>query len=105
MGLCYVFSLVCGCNGRGFEAKTFFIDSAFGGNSRITDVRPEHEKDAKLISCGDNRHYDNFLDGVYKYGCEIYGLQRAFRDVLAKGVMFDDFIDKNAQFEVIQRPE
>ncbi len=104
-GQCDVFSLVCGWNGRGFEAKTFFIDSAFGGNSRITDVRPEHEKDAKLISCGDNRHYDNFLDGVYKYGCEIYGLQRAFRDVLAKGVMFDDFIDKNAQFEVIQRPE
>ena len=68
-GQCDVFSLVCGWNGRGFEAKTFFID------------------------------------GVYKYGCEIYGLQRAFRDVLAKGVMFDDFIDKNAQFEVIQRPE
>ena len=104
-GECDVFSLVCGWNGSGFEAKTYFTSSGSAENNLITDVKPEHEKDAKLISCGDNRHYDNFLDGVYKYGCEIYGLQRAFRDVLAKGVMFDDFIDKNAQFEVIQRPE
>lgn len=103
-GECDVFSLVCGWNGIGFEAKTFYINSENPESSQITDVRPEHEKDAKLISCGDNRHYDNFLAGVYRYGCEVYGLQRAFRDVLAKGVMFDDYIDKNAQFEVIRRP-
>ena len=105
MGECDVFSLVCGWNGFGFEAKTFYINSACPEESRITEVRPEHEKDAKLISCGDNRHYDNFLSGVYRYGFEIYGLQHAFRDVLAQGVMFDDFINKNAQFEVIRRPE
>lgn len=104
-GECDVFSLVCGWNGIDFEAKTYFISSADIASSRITDVRPEHEKDAKLISCGDNRHYDNFLAGVYKYGFEIYGLQRAFRDVLSQGVMFDDYIDKNAQFELIRRPE
>ena len=52
-GECDVFSLVCGWNGYGFEGKTFFINSQFGEESRITDVRPEHEKDAKLISCGD----------------------------------------------------
>lgn len=104
-GECDVFSLVCGWNGSGFEAKTFFINSQFGEENRITDVRPEHEKDAKLISCGDNRHYDNFLACVYKYGADINGLQRAFRETLAQGVMFDDFIDKNAQFEVIRRPE
>ena len=104
-GECDVFSLVCGWNGLGFEGKTFFVDSGNLANSRITDVVPEHPKDAKLISCGDNRHFQNFLDGVYKYGFEIYGLQRAFRDVLAQGVMFDDYIDKNAQFEVIRRPQ
>lgn len=104
-GECDVFSLVCGWNGFGFEGKTFYINSQFGEESRITDVRPEHAKDAKLISCGDNRHYDNFLAGVYKYGADIRGLQRAFRDTLAQGVMFDEFIDKNAQFEVIRRPE
>lgn len=104
-GECDVFSLVCGWNGGGFEAKTFFIDSVRTADSQITDVKPEHEKDAKVISCGDNRHYDNLLAGIYRYGAEIYGLQRAFRDVLAQGVMFDDFIDKNAQFEVIRRPE
>ena len=103
-GECDVFSLVCGWNGFGFEGKTFYINSQFGEESRITDVRPEHAKDAKLISCGDNRHYDNFLAGVYKYGADVRGLQRAFRDTLAQGVMFDDFIDKNAQFEVIRRP-
>ena len=103
-GECDVFSLVCGWNGFGFEGKTFFINSQFGEESRITDVRPEHEKDAKLISCGDNRHYDNFLAGVYRYGAEVYGLQRAFRDTLAQGVMFDEYIDKNAQFELIRRP-
>ena len=53
---------------------------------------------------GDNRHYDNFLAGVYRYGAEVYGLQRAFRDTLAQGVMFDEYIDKNAQFELIRRP-
>ena len=95
-GECDVFSLVCG--------KTFFINSQFGEESRITDVRPEHEKDAKLISCGDNRHFDNFLAGVYRYGAEVYALQRAFRDTLAQGVMFDEYIDKNAQFELIRRP-
>lgn len=104
-GECDVFSLVCGWNGGGFEAKTFFIDSVRTADSQITEVKPEHEKDAKVISCGDNRHYDNLLAGIYRYGAEIYGLQRAFRDVLAQGVMFDDFIDKNAQFEVIRRPE
>ena len=104
-GECDVFSLVCGWNGSGFEGKTYYINSVCGENSAITDVKPEHEKDAKLISCGDNRHYDNFLAGVYRYGAEIYGLQRAFRDTLAQGVMFDDFIDKNAQFEVIRRPQ
>ena len=104
-GECDVFSLVCGWNGFGFEGKTFYINSQFGEESRVTEVRPEHEKDAKLISCGDNRHYDNFLAGVYKYGAEVYGLQKAFRDTLAQGVMFDEFIDKNAQFEVIRRPE
>ena len=103
-GECDVFSLVCGWNGFGFEGKTFFINSQFGEESRITDVRPEHEKDAKLISCGDNRHFDNFLAGVYRYGAEVYGLQRAFRDTLAQGVMFDEYIDKNAQFELIRRP-
>lgn len=104
-GECDVFSLVCGWNGFGFEAKTFYINSENGESSRITDVRPEHEKDAKLVSCGDNRHYDNFLSGVYRYGFEVYALQRAFRDVLSKGVMFDDYIDRNAQFELIRRPE
>ena len=104
-GECDVFSLVCGWNGYGFEGKTFFINSQFGEESRITDVRPEHEKDAKLISCGDNRHFDNFLAGVYRYGVEVYALQRAFRDTLAQGVMFDEYIDKNAQFELIRRPE
>ena len=104
-GECDVFSLVCGWNGYGFEGKTFFINSQFGEESRITDVRPEHEKDAKLISCGDNRHFDNFLAGVYRYGAEVYALQRAFRDTLAQGVMFDEYIDKNAQFELIRRPE
>ena len=104
-GECDVFSLVCGWNGSGFEARTFFINSRFGEENRITDVRPEHEKDAKLISCGDDRHYDNFLAGVYRHGADINGLQRAFRETLAQGVMFDDFIDKNAQFEVIRRPE
>ncbi|MCI8304621.1 MAG: hypothetical protein HFF52_08345 [Lawsonibacter sp.] len=104
-GECDVFSLVCGWNGFGFEAKTFYVNSAFGESSRITAVRPEHEKDAKVISCGDNRHYDNLLAGVYRYGADIYGFQRAFRDVLAQGVMFDEFIDKNAQFELIRRPE
>lgn len=104
-GECDVFSLVCGWNGSGFEAKTFYIDSVCTEESRITDIKPEHEKDAKVISCGDNRHYDNFLAGVYRHGADINGLQRAFRDVLAQGIMFDDFIDKNAQFEVIRRPE
>ena len=104
-GECDVFSLVCGWNGFGFEGKTFYINSQFGEESQITDVRPEHAKDAKLISCGDNRHYDNFLAGVYKYGADVRGLQRAFRDTLAQGVMFDEFIDTNAQFEVIRRPE
>lgn len=104
-GECDVFSLVCGWNGSGFEAKTFFINSQLGEENRITNVRPEHEKDAKLISCGDDRHYDNFLAGVYRHGADINGLQRAFRETLAQGVMFDDFIDKNAQFEVIRRPE
>lgn len=104
-GECDVFSLVCGWNGSGFEARTFYINSQFGEENRITDVRPEHEKDAKLISCGDDRHYDNFLAGVYRHGADINGLQRAFRETLAQGVMFDDFIDKNAQFEVIRRPE
>lgn len=104
-GECDVFSLVCGWNGFGFEGKTYYINSQFGEESRITDVRPEHAKDAKLISCGDNRHYDNFLAGVYKYGADVRGLQRAFRDTLAQGVMFDEFIDTNAQFEVIRRPE
>lgn len=104
-GECDVFSLVCGWNGFGFEGKTFYINSQFGEESRITSVRPEHEKDAKLISCGDNRHFDNFMAGVYRYGAELYGLQKAFRDTLAQGVMFDEFIDKNAQFELIRRPE
>lgn len=104
-GECDVFSLVCGWNGSGFEAKTFYVSSVCIEDSRITDIKPEHEKDAKLISCGDNRHYENFLAAVYRHGADIIGLQRAFRDVLAQGVMFDDYIDKNAQFELIRRPE
>lgn len=103
-GECDLFSLVCGWNGYGFEGKTFFIDSQFGEESRITDIRPEHEKDAKVVSCGDNRHYDNFIAAIYRHGADVNGLQKAFREVLAQGVMFDDFIDKNAQFEVIRRP-
>ena len=104
-GECDVFSLVCGWNGSAFEAKTYYINSVFGENSQITDVKLENEKDAKLISCGDNRHYENFMAGVYRYGISVYGLQRAFWDVLAQGVMFDEFIDKNAYFEVIRKPE
>ena len=104
-GECDVFSLVCGWNGCGYQAKTFHIDSEHAGNSRITDVEPAHEKDGKLISCGDNRHYENFYYGVSRYGFDINGVQRAFREVLSKGVLFDEFIDKNAQFEVIRRPE
>ena len=104
-GECDVFSLVCGWNGSAFEAKTYYINSVFGENSQITDVKLENEKDAKLISCGDNRHYDNFIAGVYRYGVTVYGIQRAFWDVLSQGVMFDEYIDKNAQFEVIRRPE
>lgn len=104
-GECDVFSLVCGWNGSGFEGKTFFINSQFGEENRIADIRPAHEKDAKLISCGDDRHYENFVAAIYRHGADIYGLQKAFREVLAQGVMFDDFIDKNAQFEIIRRPE
>ena len=104
-GECDVFSLVCGWNGFGFEGKTFFINSQFGELNKITSVKQAHERDAKLISCGDNRHYDNFMAAVYRHGADIYGVQKAFRDVLAQGIMFDDFIDKNAQFELIRRPE
>ncbi len=63
-GECDVFSLVCGWDGYSFAGKTFFIDSTDLGNSRITDVRPAHDKDAKVISCGDNRHYENLFNGV-----------------------------------------
>lgn len=104
-GECDVFSLVCGWNGSGFEAKTFYVSSACPGDSKVTDVKLDHGKDAKLISCGDNRHYDNFIAGVYRYGVTVYGIQRAFWDVLSQGVMFDEYIDKNAQFEVIRRLE
>ena len=34
-----------------------------------------------------------------------YRRTRKIRDTLAQGVMFDEFIDTNAQFEVIRRPE
>ncbi len=102
-GECDVFSLVCGWNGSGFEGKSFFVDSA--GNSSITDAKPEHSMEAKLISCGDNRHYDNFLTCMKRYGFNILGLQNTFRDVLSLGIKFDDFIDTNAWFEVIKRPE
>lgn len=104
-GECDVFSLVCGWNGFAFEGKTFYINSQFGELNKITSVKQAHERDAKLISCGDNRHYDNFMAAVYRHGADIYGVQKAFRDVLAQGIMFDDFIDKNAQFELIRRPE
>lgn len=103
-GECDVFSLVCGWDGSGFAAKTFHVDSS-GGGSQIVDVRPAHEKEAKLISCGDNRHYDNFLTCMQKRGFSVFGLQNTFRDVLAMGVKFDDFIDTNPWFELIQRPE
>lgn len=102
-GECDVFSLVCGWNGVSFEAKTYFVNSYVPGDSRITDVRLERPKDAKLISCGDNRHYTNFMENVYKYGVEVFALQRAFRATLAQGVMFDDYIDTNAQFEIIRK--
>ena len=103
-GECDVFSLVCGWNGYGFEGKTFFLSSQFQEENRIADVRPLHEKDAKVISCGDDRHYHNFVEAIYRYGADVYGVQRSFRDVLARGVMFDGSIDKNAQFELIRRP-
>lgn len=103
-GECDVFSLVCGWNGFGFEGKTFFLNAQFGEDNRITDIRPDHEKDAKVISCGDDRHYHNFVEAIYRYGADVYGVQRSFRDVLARGVMFDGSIDKNAQFELIRRP-
>ena len=102
-GECDVFSLVCGWNGSGFEGKSFFVDSA--GNSSITDAKPEHSMEAKLISCGDNRHYDNFLTCMKRYGFNILGLQNRFRDVLSRGVTFADLMDTNAWSEVIKRPE
>ena len=40
-GECDVFSLVCGWNGSAFEAKTYYINSVFGENSQITDVKLE----------------------------------------------------------------
>ena len=103
-GECDVFSLVCGWNGVTFEAKTYYVNSHFPEDSCVTDVTLERARDAKLISCGDNRHYTNFMENVYKYGVEVFALQRAFRATLAQGVMFDEYIDKNAQFEVIRRP-
>lgn len=103
-GECDVFSLVCGWNGVTFEAKTYYVNSHFPEDSCVTDVTLERAKDAKLISCGDNRHYTNFMENVYKYGVEVFALQKAFRATLAQGVMFDEYIDKNAQFEVIRRP-
>lgn len=102
-GECDVFSLVCGWNGSGFEGKAFFVNSA--GGSEITDAKPAHDKDAKLISCGDNRHYQNFLTCMNRHGFSVFGLQNAFRDVLAMGVKFDDYIDTNPWFELIKRPE
>lgn len=102
-GECDVFSLVCGWNGSGFEGKTFFVDSS--GDSSITEAKPEHPMEAKLISCGDNRHYDNFLSCMKRYGFNVLGLQNTFRDVLALGIKFDDYIDTNAWFELIKRPE
>ena len=104
-GECDVFSLVCGWNGGEFEARTFFIDSADPSNSRITEVKQGRASEAKLISCGDNRHYDNFLSCMARRGFSILGLQDTFRDVLSMGVKFDDYIDTNAWFELIKRPE
>jgi len=104
-GECDVFSLVCGWNGSSFEGKTFFVDSTNLGNSRITDVKLERANEAKLISCGDNRHYNNFLTCMKRHNFSVLGLQDTFRDVLALGVKFDDYIDTNAWFELIKRPD
>lgn len=104
-GECNVFSLVCGWNGSGFEAKTYFVDPEFPENSQITETKPAHEKEAKLISCGNNRHYNNFLTCMNRRGFSILGLQDTFRDVLTMGVQFDDYIDTNAWFELIRRPK
>ena len=97
-----VFSLVCGWNGYGFEAKTFYLDSAGG---EITDIRPMGPEDAKLITCGLQRHYDNFIACQRTHGSSISGLKKAFQNVLSLGLLFDESIDADAQFELIERPE
>lgn len=104
-GECDVFSLVCGWNGSSFEAKTFFIDSGNLANSEITNIRQGRASEAKLISCGDSRHYENFLTCMNRRGFSILGLQDTFRDVLAMGVKFDNYIDTNPWFELIKRPK
>ena len=99
-----VFSLVCGWNGSGFEAKMFYIDPTGAGKHAITDVKPGGPDDAKLLTCGLSRHYDNFITCQSRYGSDIPALQKAFQSVLTMGILFDETIDTEATFELIQRP-
>lgn len=100
-----VFSLVCGWDGSAFRAKTFYIDPSGEGGHKITDVEVTGPDDAKLITCGLLRHYDNFIACQRRHGSDIPGLQNAFRNVLSLGILFDESIDTDAQFEIIRRPE
>ena len=104
-GECAVFSLVCGWNGSAFEGKTFYVDPDNPTACIIADVRLEGPNEAKVISCGDHRHYDNFMISAKRRVFTVLNLQNAFRDTLAMGVKFDDYIDTNAWFELIKRPK
>jgi len=99
-----VFSLVCGWNGENFEGKTYFIDPEQTKHIGITHIKLDSQRDVKLISCGKDIHFANFMKFKDKYPFNIRGMKNTFKDVLDEGVKFDATINTNANFELIKKP-
>ncbi len=82
-------SLVCGWDGSKFVGKTFYSTTG------ISDVVPKDDNDVKIISSGNDIHYNNFMKFKDKYPFSILGVKNAFKDVLDVGVKYDSSINEN----------
>lgn len=97
-----IHSFICGWDGKKMTGQTFFINDS--NLPPINDISPLFDGHVNYVSCGLEQHKIN----MEKIGHEtnpknILQFKNLFKDVIAKGIKFDDPINENITFEKIRK--
>lgn len=98
-----IHSIVCGYDGEKLMATTYITKDVNKSLNKPIEIIPLSETDVRVINCGEEQHYLDAFELKDKINAlNILQFKNLFKDVLQKGIKYDNTINNNADFEAIR---